>query len=162
VGTNKLTKGSYLDTMKPSHDVMTAALAEAAAIVAIVPCAPDRDQPGAAIKRGMYAGLVSICGGWMPGDKNISREVRLVLDRRASASGRRQAAELCAKYRLQPPAEMVKGAEAAFEHTARRILRAGRIEGNHEALVNHLIEIWNLSFAVELRRQRRKRDTGLK
>jgi hypothetical protein len=164
---SELTKAmncSYLDIMKidPSHDVMTAALAEAAAIVAIVPSAPDRDQPGAAIKRGMYAGLVTICGGWMvPGDKNISREMRLVLDRRASAAGRRQAAELCAKYRLQPPAEMVKGAEAAFEHTARRILRAGRIEGNHEALVNHLIEIWNLSFAVELRRQRRKRDKGL-
>ena len=66
-----------------------------------------------------------------------------------------------AKYRMQPPAEIIKAAEAAFEHTARRVLREGRIEGNHEALLNHLVEIWNLSFAVELRRQRRRREKGL-
>lgn len=97
----------------------------------------------------------------MPGDKKIPRETRLALDRRASATGRRNAAELSAKYRMQPPAEIIKAAEAAFEHTARRVLREGRIEGNHEALLNHLVEIWNLSFAVELRRQRRRREKGL-
>ena len=98
----------------------------------------------------------------MPGDKKIPREARLALDRRASALGRRHAAELCAKYRLQPPAEMIKAAESAFEHTARRVLRDGRIEGNHEALLNHLVEIWNMSFMAELRRQRRRRDGGPK
>ena len=97
----------------------------------------------------------------MPGDKKIPRETRLALDRRASATGRRNAAELSAKYRMQPPAEIIKAAEAAFEHTSRRVLREGRIEGNHEALLNHLVEIWNLSFAVELRRQRRRREKGL-
>jgi hypothetical protein len=98
----------------------------------------------------------------MPGDKKIPRETRLALDRRAGAAGRRRAAELCAKYRRQPPAEMIKAAEAAFEHAARRGLREGRIDGNHEALLEHLVEIWNMSFMVELRRQRRQHDGGPK
>ena len=91
----------------------------------------------------------------MSGEKRVSREVRIILDRRASTSGRRTAAELCAKYGRRLPPDLIKAAESQFEHTTRRVLRSSRIEGQSETIISDLVELWNMAFMVEMRRQLR-------
>ena len=87
----------------------------------------------------------------MSGEKRVGREVRIILERRARASGRRTAAELYANmggvYR--------PGLISQFEHTTRRVLRSSRIEGQSETLISDLVELWNMAFKVEMRRQLR-------
>ena len=97
----------------------------------------------------------------MSGKKQVSREARILLDRGASASGRRAAAELCAKYGRHLPADLIKAAESRFEHATRRVLRNSRIEGQSEGLINHLVELWSMAFMVEMRRQLRNGNKGL-
>ena len=109
----------------------------------------------------LYARLACICGGLvMAGENRIPREIRLALDRRASAAGRRQAAELSSEYGNSIPSKILRATEFAFRHTARRVLSDSRIGGNSEALLTHMMEVWNTSFTVELGRQRRKADKG--
>ena len=91
----------------------------------------------------------------MSSEKRVSREVRIILDRRASTSGRRTAAELYAKYGRRLPPDLIKAAESQFEHTTRRVLHSSRIEGHSETLISDLVELWNMAFMVEMRRQLR-------
>ena len=95
----------------------------------------------------------------MSSEKQVSREVRIILDRRASASGRRTAAELCAKYGRRRPPDLIKAAEFEFEDATRRVLR-NRREGKSEGLISHLVELWNMAFMVGMRRQLRSGGKG--
>jgi hypothetical protein len=87
------------------------------------------------------------------------RAVRLALDYFASVEGRKEARNLCATYGAASiPSDALKGASDAFHDTARRALGAARIGGNQEALSAYLLELWHMSFTVEVKQQRRKVD----
>ena len=89
------------------------------------------------------------------------RAVRLALDYFASVEGRKEAKNLCATYGAASiPSDALKGASDAFHDTARRALGAARIGGNQEALSAYLLELWHMSFTVEVKQQRRKVDGG--
>lgn len=84
------------------------------------------------------------------------RAIRLALDRFASLEGRRHAKYLCGLYGSRSiPSHALDLAEDGFRDTARRALSEARIEGDQEALLLHLMELWHLSLAVELRHQSR-------
>ena len=91
------------------------------------------------------------------------RAVRLALDYFASVEGRKEARNLCAIYGAASiPSDVLKGASDAFHDTACRALSAARIEGNQEALLAYLLELWHMSFTVEIKQHRRKVDGGTK
>ena len=89
----------------------------------------------------------------MSGEKRVSREVRIILDRRARASGRRTAAELCAKYGRRVRPDLTKAADLNLSKAP--VLRNSCIEGQSEKLISDLVELWNMAFMVEMRRQLR-------
>ena len=51
---------------------------------------------------------------------------------------------------------VIKAVESQFEHSTRRVLRSSRIEGQSETLISDLVELWNMAFMVEMRRQLRR------
>lgn len=84
------------------------------------------------------------------------RPIRLALDRFASLEGRRQAKDLCALHGAASiPHDVLKVAADTFRDTARRALAEARVEGNQEALLAHLLELWRTSFMVEVKHRRR-------
>jgi hypothetical protein len=86
------------------------------------------------------------------------RAIRLALDRFASLEGHRHAKYLCGLYGSHfIPRDALDLAEDEFRDTARQALSEARIEGDQEALLLHLMELWHLSLAVELRRQSRNK-----
>jgi hypothetical protein len=70
------------------------------------------------------------------------RAVRLALDHFASIQGRKDAKELCLRL--------------SFRELANRALKEARIEGDQDALFAHLMELWQMNFTLEIKRQRRK------
>jgi len=87
------------------------------------------------------------------------RAVRLGLDYFASLEGRRQAKELCALFGAASiPSHALTIAKDAFQDRARGALAEARIEGSQEALLRHLVELWHMTFMVELKRQRLKAE----
>src|SRR3981081_2720176 len=78
------------------------------------------------------------------------RAVRLALDYFASVEGRKEARNLCAIYGAASiPSDVLKGRSDASHDPACRSRSAARIEGNQEALLAYLLELWHMSFTVK-------------
>jgi len=85
------------------------------------------------------------------------RAVRLGLDYFASLQGRKHAQELCLLYGRGPlPRTLLDGARLKFRKIARSALEEARLEGDQDALLVHLLELWQMNFTLEIKRQRRK------
>jgi hypothetical protein len=84
------------------------------------------------------------------------RAVRLALDYFASVEGRKEARSLCAVYGAASiPSDVLLDASDAFRDTACRAMDAARIGGNEEALLTVLLELWHMSFSVEIKKCRK-------
>ena len=85
------------------------------------------------------------------------RAVRLGLDYFASVQGRKDAQELCLLYgRGTFPRTLLDGACVRFREIAHGALEEARLEGDQDALFLHLLELWQMNFTLEIKRQRRK------
>ena len=85
------------------------------------------------------------------------RAVRLALDYFASVRGRKDAQELCLLSDRGPlPTTSFDDACLSFRQVAYRALKEARIEGDQDALCAHLIELWQMNFTLEIKRQSRK------
>ena len=86
------------------------------------------------------------------------RAVRIGLDYFASVQGRKDAQELCLLYgRCRGlPRTFLDGARLKFREIARGALEEARLEGDQDALFVHLLELWQMNFTLEIKRQRRK------
>jgi hypothetical protein len=85
------------------------------------------------------------------------RAVRLGLDHFASVQGRKVAKELCSLYgRGSLPKTLLDEACVSFRELASGALKEARIDGDQDALLAHLTELWRMNFTLEIKRQRRK------
>ena len=85
------------------------------------------------------------------------RAVRIGLDYFASVQGRKDAQELCLLYgRGSLPITLLDGAHLKFREIACSALEEARLEGDQDALFVHLLELWQMNFTLEIKRQRRK------
>ena len=79
------------------------------------------------------------------------------LDYFASVQGRKDAQELCLLYgRGSLPITLLDGARLKFREIACSALEEARLEGDQDALFVHLLELWQMNFTLEIKRQRRK------
>jgi hypothetical protein len=85
------------------------------------------------------------------------RAIRLGLDHFASVQGRKAAKELCSLYgRGSFPKTLLDEACVSFRELAYGALKEARIDGDQDALLAHLTELWRMNFTLEIKRQRRK------